>query len=134
MKRPAATATAALPGESGRDNRDLMERLDNSHVHRTLEEALRAVNPAARFVRFFAPRQAEWHAAVGSALTAIVRSLDEIAGRLCSAEERIGQLETELRTVREEGEDARRKLAALGVRLRDLEGALAASSRRSGPA
>ena len=65
---------------------------------------------------------------MAKALEATVRSLDErdrwiedLAARLRSTEEKVAQLESALRGAREAEDDARKKLAALGVRLRDLE-------------
>jgi len=138
-----------------------MEALDNSRVHLALQEALRAPDTfaaarrdsaeprsalkrllapiAARLVPFFARRQVEWNVAVAKALEATVRSLDErdrwiaeLAARLRSTEEKVAQLETELRSAREAEEDARKKLAVLGVRLRGLEEQLPAPDR-TGP-
>jgi septal ring factor EnvC (AmiA/AmiB activator) len=127
-----------------------MERLDNSRAHLALQEVLRIPDTfaaarrdsaerrsglkrllapiAARLVPFFARRQVEWNFAVAKALEATVRSLDErdrwieeLAARLRSTEEKVAQLETELRSAREAEDDARKKVAVLGVRLRDLE-------------
>jgi len=58
-----------------------------------------------------------------------LRNLADVAARLRSVEERIGRLETDLRTVREAEQDARRKLVDLGLRLRDLEAERAPSDR-----
>jgi hypothetical protein len=77
---------------------------------------------------------------VARALEAVTRVLDErdrrlekAAARLSAAEERIGQLEAELRTVREAEEDARRKLALVGIRLREVDARLPAAAPRSEP-
>jgi septal ring factor EnvC (AmiA/AmiB activator) len=83
---------------------------------------------AAKVVHFFARWQVEWNFAAGRALEAVVRSLDErdrwvsaLVARIRAAEERVSQLETELRGARAAEEDARRKLASVGIRLRELE-------------
>lgn len=83
---------------------------------------------AAKVVHFFARWQVEWNFAAGRALEAVVRSLDErdrwvsaLVARVRAAEERVSQLETELRGARAAGDDARRKLARVGIRLQELE-------------
>jgi hypothetical protein len=83
---------------------------------------------AAKIVHFFARSQIEWNSAAGRALEAVVRSLDArdrwvsaLVARVLAAEERVSQLEAELRGARAAEEDARRKLAQVGIRLRDLE-------------
>jgi hypothetical protein len=83
---------------------------------------------AAKVVHFFARSQVEWNSFASRALEAIVRSLDErdrwvsaLVVRVRAAEERVVQLEAELRGARAAEEDARRKLAHLGIRLRELE-------------
>jgi len=82
---------------------------------------------AARVVHFFARRQVEWNATVARALEAIVRSLDErdaraawLEERLHGAEERIAHMEAEVRAMREAEQDARKKLAAMGIALSEL--------------
>jgi len=123
---------------------------DSSAVHLALQETLRGPDTfaaarsasdgstpilkklllpiAARLVHFFARYQVDWNFSVARTLEAAVRGLDErdrwierLIERLRSAEQRVGQLETEIRGAREAEEDARRKLAALGIRLRELE-------------
>ncbi len=83
---------------------------------------------AAKIVHFFARAQVEWNSAAGRALETMVRSLDArdrwvsaLAARVAAAEERVSQLEAELRGARAAEEDARRKLAHVGIRLRELE-------------
>lgn len=83
---------------------------------------------AAKVVHFFARWQVEWNFAASRALEAVVRSLDErdrwvsaLAARVRAAEERVSQIETELRGARAAEEDARRKLARVGIRLQELE-------------
>jgi septal ring factor EnvC (AmiA/AmiB activator) len=83
---------------------------------------------AAKIVHFFARSQVEWNFAASRALEAVVRSLDErdrwvsaLVARVRAAEERVSQLEAELRGARAAEEDARRKLAHVGIRLRELE-------------
>lgn len=116
-----------------------MARLDNSSTHLALQAALRTPE-TWRLVPFFAPRQAEWNLAVVRALEAAVRSIDErdrwleeLDRRLRASEEKVAQLETELRGARAAEDDARRKLATLGVRLRDIEERLP-RSETPGPA
>jgi hypothetical protein len=82
---------------------------------------------AAKIVHFFARWQVEWNFAAGRALEALVRSLDErdrwvsaLVARVRAAEERVSQLEAELRGARAAEEDTRRKLANVGIRLREL--------------
>src|SRR5206468_2254351 len=79
---------------------------------------------AAKIVHFFARSQVEWNSAASRALEAVVRSLDArdrwvsaLVARVLAAEERVSQLEAELRGARAAEEDARRKLAQLGIRL-----------------
>ena len=124
------------------------KRPDTAAAHRALQEALRSpdtfaaareagatdgplkrvlVPLAARLVHFFARRQVEWNATVARALEAIVRSLDErdaraawLEERLRGAEERIARMEAELRAMREAEQDARKKLAAMGIALSEL--------------
>jgi hypothetical protein len=83
---------------------------------------------AAKIVHFFARWQVEWNFAASRALEAAVRSLDErdrwvsaLVARMRAAEERVSQLEADLRGARAAEEDARRKLANVGIRLRQLE-------------
>jgi hypothetical protein len=83
---------------------------------------------AAKVVHFFARWQVEWNFAAGRALEVVVRSLDErdrwvsaLAARMRATEERVSQLEAELRGARAAEEDARRKLARVGMRLQELE-------------
>jgi septal ring factor EnvC (AmiA/AmiB activator) len=126
------------------------QRPDSAAAHRALQETLRSPDTfaaaahaadaspsvlkrlfaplAARLVRSFASRQVEWNLAVTRALETIVRAFDErdarcawIEERLRSAEQRIERMETELRAAREAEHDARRKLASLGIQLRELE-------------
>ena len=126
------------------------EKPDRAAVHRALQETLRSpdtfatarrdvaespfvwkrwLSPlAAKFVHFFAGPQVEWNVVAARSVEATVRALDEgdrwvarLAEALRAAEQRIDRLETELRAAREAEEDARRKLAMLGVRLRRLE-------------
>jgi len=125
-------------------------RPDSSAAHRALQETLRApdtfatavrdagaspsplkrlVAPlAVRLVHFFACSQVEWNHAVARTLEAIVRSNDERDGwiggleeRLRVAEARIERLETQLRAAEEAEQEARRKLALVGIQLRELE-------------
>jgi hypothetical protein len=126
------------------------EKPDRSAAHRALQEVLRspdtfaaalqdvAERPSgwkrwiaplgAKLVHFFAAPQVKWNVAAARTLEATLRGLDDgdrwiarLAEELRAAEERIGRLEAELRSAREAEEDARRKLALLGVRLRRLE-------------
>jgi hypothetical protein len=126
------------------------EKPDRSAAHRALQEALRSPDTfaaalqdvvecpngwkrwiaplAAKWVHFFAAPQVQWNVAASRTLEAAIRGLDDgdrwiahLAEALRAAEERIGRLEAELRAVRDAEEDARRKLALLGVRLRRLE-------------
>jgi hypothetical protein len=126
------------------------EKPDRAALHRALQEVLRspdtfatarhdvAVSPrvwkrwlsplAAKLVHFFAGPQVEWNVAAARSAEATVRALDDgdrwvarLAEKLRAAEQRIDRLESELRAAREAEEDARRKLALLGVRLRRLE-------------
>jgi hypothetical protein len=126
------------------------EKPDRSAPHRALQDVLRGPDTfaaalhdvaecpngwkrwiaplAAKLVHFFAAPQVAWNVAAARTLEATVRGLDEgdrwsarLAEELRAAEERIGRLEAELRAAREAEEDARRKLALLGVRLRRLE-------------
>jgi hypothetical protein len=82
---------------------------------------------SARAIHFFAHRQVEHNVAVVRAVEAAVRALDACDrrleatnARLSTAESRIEELETGLRTVRAAEDDARRKLALLGIRLREI--------------
>ena len=97
---------------------------DSSAAHLALQEMLR------RSDTFAAARLAahEWNFAASRALEAAVRSLDErdrwvsaLVARMRAAEERVSQLEADLRGARAAEEDARRKLANVGIRLRQLE-------------
>ena len=126
------------------------DKPDRAAAHRALQEALRAPDTfaaayrdvaegpgvwkrwiaplAAKLVHFFARRQVEWNVAAVRTLEATLGALDDgdrwiarLAEELRVAEERIGRLEIELRAAREAEEDARRKLALLGIRLRQLE-------------
>src|SRR5262245_5510869 len=126
------------------------EKPDRAALHRALQEVLRspdtfatarrdvAVSPrvwkrwlsplAAKLVHFFVRPQVEWNVAAARSVEATVRALDDgdrwvarLAEKLRAAEQRLDRLETELRAAREAEEDARRKLALLGVRLRRLE-------------
>jgi hypothetical protein len=126
------------------------EKPDRAAVHLALQEVLRspdtfatarhdvAESPrvwkrwltplAAKLVHFFAGPQVEWNVVTARSVEATVRALDDgdrwvarLAEELRAAEQRIERLETELRAAREAEEDARRKLALLGVRLRRLE-------------
>jgi hypothetical protein len=126
------------------------EKPDRSAAHRALQEVLRAPDTfatarlevaehpngwkrwlaplAAKLVHFFAAPQVRWNVAAARSLESTLRGLDDgdrwiarLAEELRAAEERIGRLEAELRAVREAEEDARRKLALLGVRVRRLE-------------
>jgi hypothetical protein len=126
------------------------EKPDRAAVHRALQEVLRSpdtfatarhdvaesphvwkrwLSPlAAKVVHFFAGPQVEWNVVTARSVEATVRALDDgdrwvarLAEELRAAEQRIERLETELRAAREAEEDARRKLALLGVRLRRLE-------------
>jgi septal ring factor EnvC (AmiA/AmiB activator) len=132
------------------DDASQAPRPDRSAAHRALQEALRApdtfaaavrdagassspikrlVAPlAVRLVHFFACSQVEWNHAVARTLEAIVRSNDEHDGwigaleeRLRVAEARIERLETQLRAAEEAEQEARRKLALVGIQLRELE-------------
>lgn len=123
---------------------------DRSAAHRALQDALRApdtfavaardagaspsavkrfVAPlAARLVHFFARSQVEWNVAVVRTLEAIVRAIDErdvgdarLEEQLRETAAKVERLEAALRTAQEAEEDARRKLASLGIRLRELE-------------
>ena len=124
------------------------KRPDTAAAHRALQETLRApdtfaaaregeasesplkrvwVPLAARLVHFFARHQVEWNLAVARALETIVRALDErdtraawLEERLRGAEERIARMETDLRAMREAEQDARKKLAAMGIQLHEL--------------
>jgi septal ring factor EnvC (AmiA/AmiB activator) len=126
------------------------EKPDRAAVHRALQEMLRSpdtfatarhriaesprpwkrwLSPfAAKLVHFFAGPQVQWNVATARSIEATVRALDDgdrwvdrLGQQLRLAERRIERLETELRAAREAEEDARRKLAMLGVRLRRLE-------------
>ena len=126
------------------------EKPDRAAVHRALQEVLRSpdtfatarhdvaesarpwkrwLSPlAARLVHFFAAPQVQWNVVTARSVEATVRALDDgdrwvarLVEALRVAEQRIDRLETELRAAREAEEDARRKLALLGVRLRRLE-------------
>ncbi len=126
------------------------EKPDRSAAHRALQEVLRTPDTfaaalqgvaagrsgwkrwiaplAAKLVHFFAAPQVEWNVAAARTLEATLRAVDDgdrsaahLAEELRGAEERIGRLEAELRAAREAEEDARRKLALLGIRLRRLE-------------
>jgi hypothetical protein len=127
-----------------------VEKPDRSAAHHALQEALRApdtfatarrgvarspgvwkrwIAPLAfRLVHFYARPQVEWNVATARSLEATVRALDDgdrwvagLAEELRRAKERIVRLETDLRAARQAEEDARRKLALLGIRLRRLE-------------
>lgn len=126
-----------------------MESPDSSAAHLAMQEVLRApdtlatalreaeaaggskrrlVRIVARAVHFFAHCQVAWNAAVARALEQTLRAVDardrwveRVVVRLRAAEERVRRLETELRVAREAEEDARRKLALLGLRLRELD-------------
>lgn len=94
---------------------------------------------AARGIHFFAHRQVVWNAAVARALEQTVRAVDArdrwvegVVARLRAAEERVRRLETELRAAREAEEDARRKLAMLGLRLREIDERQQEIARRLG--
>lgn len=83
---------------------------------------------AAKIVHFFARWQVEWNFAASRALEAVVRALDErdrwvgaLVERMRAAEERVRELEAELRGTRAAEEDLRRRLAHVGIRLRELE-------------
>ena len=126
------------------------DKPDRAALHRALQEVLRSpdtfararhdvagsthawkrwLSPlAARLVHFFAAPQVEWNVVTARSVEATVRALDDgdrwvarLVEALRVAEQRIDRLETELRAAREAEEDARRKLALLGVRLRRLE-------------
>jgi hypothetical protein len=122
---------------------------ESAHMHQALQEALRTPDTfaagwraaassgvlkrllaavSARAIHFFASRQVEHNVAVVRALEAVVRAIDErdraieaASAHQSAAEERVRQLEVELRTVREAEEDARRKLALIGIRLREID-------------
>ncbi len=127
-----------------------VEKPDRSAVHHALQEALRAPDTfatarqgatqspgvwkrwiaplAIRLVHFYAGPQVEWNVATARSLEATVRALDDgdrwvaqLAEELRLANERIVRLEADLRAARQAEEDARRKLALLGIRLRRLE-------------
>jgi len=125
------------------------DKPESAGMHQALQEALRSPDTfaaagreaasggllkrlvaalSARAIHFFAHGQVKHNVAVVHALEAVVRALDErdrrietASARLSAAEERIGQLEAEGRTVREAEEDARRKLALIGIRLREID-------------
>ena len=77
------------------------------------------MTPAKQFAANFAASRA---------LEAVVRGLDErdrwvgaLVERMRAAEERVRELEAELRGTRAAEEDLRRRLAHVGIRLRELE-------------
>lgn len=92
-----------------------------------------------RGAHFFAHRQVAWNAAVARALERMVRASDardrwveRVVTRLRAAEERVRRLENELRAAREAEEDVRRKLALLGLRLREIDERQQEIARRLG--
>ncbi len=137
-----------------------IESPDSSAAHLAMQEVLRAPDTlatalqdaaaaggskwrlarfVARAIHFFAHCQVAWNAAVARALEQTVRAVDardrwveRVVARLRAAEERVRQLETEIRAAREAEEDARRKIALLGLRLRDLDERQQEMARRLG--
>ena len=111
------------------------EKPDRAAVHRALQEMLRSPDTFAtarhdvaesarawkRWLSPLAARLVHFFAAPVRALDGGDRWVARLVEALRAAEQRIDRLETELRAAREAEEDARRKLALLGVRLRRLE-------------
>jgi hypothetical protein len=139
-----------VPEEGARKDLERGGAPDSSAAHLALQDVLRRTDTfaaarsaaqqsapplkriflpvAVKIVHFFARSQVEWNSFASRALGAIVRSLDErdrwvsaLVARMRAAEERVSQLEAELRGARAAEEDARRKLADVGIRLRELE-------------